>query len=1371
MQPLGFFASFEQTTKSVYMKKSITSNFMKVLGGGLAAFLSMLPATSSAQYCGATSWGNGTTYAGNVTDLTVANGGGTLASYSSLGNNTSVSVLNTGNAFDITAGEEISITVQGTTDAYGYSWSTNVGVWIDVDYDGNFSSTECVVDPQSGALTGVTTSPVTAKFNVPCFKKPGASRMRIRGSSSVYSTYMCASGGCGGGCSGGSTYGNQFDLDLNLKLGTAPVADFNVPTGPNYEKALVTFNALNPNTYFKYIWNFNPPGTAGSGTPASATGPKGKSKWNGPNTYDVKLLVDYCGLKDSITKPVKIVAPTSAPVADFIASSNLVEIYYDVTFSDLSTNGPWKWAWEITSPQGNVYTSGAQNPSITLDEEGKWSVCLTSENGVGPSKKVCKSKYVECTPPGEFYLGPNKLGTNKNGRLYDNGGPTQNYGNSRKVTIDYFKILPCGAKEIRLSFASLKFADASDKLRIYDGEDEGGKLIATISSTNQASYRTGSVKAFSGAMYITFESNGSGNDSGFIANWESDLLPPIAPKSGWATDYNPAANGMDVLFKSTVAKAQGAVSYEWILDGNPYMGFDPDFSYNFTTDGQYQVCLAASTCNGADTFCGNITIITPTKPGALDFTANNLRPKLGETVSLTTTTDYANTFEWSIFPLTYQWVTGNQNSRNPEIKFTTGGAYTFTLKAWNSVAGQVATEKKIIKNKYVVVLDYCVPPVDLLSSDVGINRVTLTKGSATLLDNESDAGVAAYTDYTETVKADLTYGASYNVAVSRKTNSNAANYKVWIDFNIDGDFNDAGELVLNSGTISGTDANATFTVPALSQSFEGQTRMRVGVSYGSFSNTPCGVNVVGEFEDYRIVLANDKKPPFITLVGADTVRVEKGSSANSCYAEVAGLSYSATDPTEGDLTGKVNVVTDLDCTVPGIYSFEFNVKDASGNAAPTRRRTVIVVLDKTPPVITLNGVTPMTIEQCDVFTDPGAVATDAVDGNLSTAIITTGSVDASKTGTYTLTYTISDAQGNTSSINRIVNVVDTKNPGIFLRGVRITNNAVINVQINSTFVDEIYADDYCNGSIAVNKVAGFNGPVNTIARATYPVAYYSSDPSGNKADEDGFVLNYRVDDYIAPVIVLNTDDTILHDVNNPYYSRSVTVSDNYYSNDKVSVVRTGSVDPYTLGTYKETYTATDESGNVTVKVRTVKVVDREAPSILAPAVNACVGTPFWAYSGLVIRDNYYSPASLLPMVKVLNHNVNIWEAGVYYVNYELTDPSGNQAQLVTRPVFVQYAPNCQNTYTGIENIKLEDAVSVFPNPTRGEVTIGYTLGNNQPLNIVVTNAVGAVVTRVDNVKGGFGTQKIDLSSVGSGTYFIRLTNNGESITRQIVVAN
>ncbi|MFN5218376.1 MAG: immunoglobulin-like domain-containing protein, partial [Sphingomonadales bacterium] len=222
---------------------------------------------------------------------------------------------------------------------------------------------------------------------------------------------------------------------------------------------------------------------------------------------------------------------------------------------------------------------------------------------------------------------------------------------------------------------------------------------------------------------------------------------------------------------------------------------------------------------------------------------------------------------------------------------------------------------------------------------------------------------------------------------------------------------------------------------------------------------------------------------------------------------------------------------------------------------------------------------------------------------------------------------------------------------------------------------------------------------------------------------------------------------------------------------KVSVVKSGTVDPYTLGTYTETYTATDESGNTTTVTRTVNVVDRIAPQILAPAMNVCVGTPFWAMSGLVISDNYYSPSTLSPLVSVLNHNINIWEAGVYYINYTLTDPSGNKAMMVTRPVFVNYPPNCQNTYLSTANVSLDEAVSVFPNPTSGKVTLSYMLQNNKPVSVEVFNVSGSKVASFNNLKSGLGHTEINLAQFGNGVYMIRLSNDGQTTTKRVVVRN
>ena len=78
--------------------------------------------------------------------------------------------------------------------------------------------------------------------------------------------------------------------------------------------------------------------------------------------------------------------------------------------------------------------------------------------------------------------------------------------------------------------------------------------------------------------------------------------------------------------------------------------------------------------------------------------------------------------------------------------------------------------------------------------------------------------------------------------------------------------------------------------------------------------------------------------------------------------------------------------------------------------------------DTTPPVISIIGSASIRIIEGDTYTDAGATATDDVSGDLTSSIVTTNPVDTSTPGTYTVTYTVTDAAGNTTSIGRIVTV-------------------------------------------------------------------------------------------------------------------------------------------------------------------------------------------------------------------------------------------------------------------------------------------------------------------------------------------------------------
>ncbi len=81
--------------------------------------------------------------------------------------------------------------------------------------------------------------------------------------------------------------------------------------------------------------------------------------------------------------------------------------------------------------------------------------------------------------------------------------------------------------------------------------------------------------------------------------------------------------------------------------------------------------------------------------------------------------------------------------------------------------------------------------------------------------------------------------------------------------------------------------------------------------------------------------------------------------------------------------------------------------------------------DSTAPVIMLLGETYVHNFQHFNYIDDGATATDNVDGDLTSNIVTVGSVNTAFIGTYIITYSVSDAAGNTTTASRHVEVTDS----------------------------------------------------------------------------------------------------------------------------------------------------------------------------------------------------------------------------------------------------------------------------------------------------------------------------------------------------------
>lgn len=81
----------------------------------------------------------------------------------------------------------------------------------------------------------------------------------------------------------------------------------------------------------------------------------------------------------------------SAPVADFSASSTLVCPGSTVDFTDASTGTPTSWSWTFTG--GSPSSSTSQNPSVTYNTPGSYTVSLTATNAQGTDTET-KTAYI-----------------------------------------------------------------------------------------------------------------------------------------------------------------------------------------------------------------------------------------------------------------------------------------------------------------------------------------------------------------------------------------------------------------------------------------------------------------------------------------------------------------------------------------------------------------------------------------------------------------------------------------------------------------------------------------------------------------------------------------------------------------------------------------------------------------------------------------------------------------------------------------------------------------------------------------------------------------------------------------------------------------
>ncbi|MGY8987280.1 MAG: T9SS type A sorting domain-containing protein [Flavobacteriales bacterium] len=368
-----------------------------------------------------------------------------------------------------------------------------------------------------------------------------------------------------------------------------------------------------------------------------------------------------------------------------------------------------------------------------------------------------------------------------------------------------------------------------------------------------------------------------------------------------------------------------------------------------------------------------------------------------------------------------------------------------------------------------------------------------------------------YEDYTSQYTS-LTPGGTYSIDVNLGTcdvtGGTIDSAGIFIDWNIDGDFTDPGEMVgVFGGVQSPTSHTISFIVP---NGYYGATRMRV-ISQAQMNNTgfpdgPVSPCVVGDFgalgtynqpwygatEDYSIVIVGVVPATYLWSTG-DTTNIISNLSVGTYYCEVTDTNNcSATDTiiiTEPDLISATELTTNVNCNGGSDGTATLTISGgtlpyiSNWNAADTNNLSVGIY------TYTITDNNNCTFSDSINISEPIALTNSYTSANITCNGASTGNIDITPFGgisPYTFSWdngVITEDLTNVSAGQYIVNITDT-NSCTLNDTITLTEPSLLYSSFTQTNVSCYGLND---GSATVNIFGGVTDYILSWDTLTYPL--------------------------------------------------------------------------------------------------------------------------------------------------------------------------------------------------------------------------------------------------------------------------------------------
>lgn len=545
------------------------------------------------------------------------------------------------------------------------------------------------------------------------------------------------------------------------------------------------------------------------------------------------------------------------PVAEFSGTPTTLLEGETVSFIDQSTNNPTSWSWSF--PGGTPATSTAQNPIITYAVAGTYDVSLTATNSAG-SNTQNRTSYINVTgiqiPVASFTGNPTSVMQGQTVSFTDQStntptswswsfpGGTPATSTQQNPVVTYSNV---GTYDVSLMATNSAGSDTYIATAYIDVTE----FIVSYCTSSGNSSSLEWIQSFAFGAY----SNNSGSNGGY-ADFTN---PAISVESGSSYSIT-----MTPGFSSRARKEFWRVWIDYNMDGD----FTDAGEQVFSADRQKGVVSGSinipSGLNGetrmrvsmkynlAQTSCENFsygevedyTLVfgTPVpQPPVADFSGTPTTVTVGGSVNFTDlSSNNPTSWAWSFAGGT----PSTSSVQNPAVTYDTEGTYEVSLTVTNNEGSDTKTVSNYITVTTGGTGSYC----ESYSNSNALDWI----GQVDIAGFSNASGASLYSDFTG-MTVGLTPGSSNSITLTPFFTGRDQRefWRVWIDYNADGDFEDIGEEVFVANNKKSA-VSGTISIPS---DASGQTRMRITMKNGG-SPSPCEIFSNGEVEDYTVDFGN-----------------------------------------------------------------------------------------------------------------------------------------------------------------------------------------------------------------------------------------------------------------------------------------------------------------------------------------------------------------------------------------------------------------------------------------------------------------------------------------------------------------------------------